>query len=319
MYLNNFLKEIREGTIFGSPAVYIMTVVEFQKRGLPHAHIAFRVAGQQPMTAAQLDEYVSARVPVVPTEGELLAQLGDIPLTPTPCDDDTAAILQHMRALRASVRDVVASAGDAVKIVAALTQSTPAAVSERHGRNRAQTPLAARCSAMIAALKAAAAAYDCRHLVTTLMMHRECVPDRCYKRRETRAGASSTALPDTSECGTVCTALCFELHTCPTVSFALAVTAGPANTCKYGFPYAMCSSTHFDHNGCVVHRREEVRRPCLRPVVTFSPQQSCAVLLTSRLCCASRLSMPSWCLTTQRPFYASAATSTFSTHTLPGS
>ena len=42
-----------------------MYVVEFQKRGLPHAHIALRVKGPQPLTPEELDRYIWAEVPVI--------------------------------------------------------------------------------------------------------------------------------------------------------------------------------------------------------------------------------------------------------------
>jgi hypothetical protein len=36
--LKALLKDLRKGTSLGSPSVFIFYVVEFQKRGLPHAH-----------------------------------------------------------------------------------------------------------------------------------------------------------------------------------------------------------------------------------------------------------------------------------------
>ena len=61
-----FLEDLRSGHVFGGGhAVYIMTVVEFQKRGLPHAHIALRIAGAQPLTPAEIDSFVSAELPDV--------------------------------------------------------------------------------------------------------------------------------------------------------------------------------------------------------------------------------------------------------------
>jgi hypothetical protein len=50
--LNDMIRQLRNGTIFSKPdgspwkSRYIMWVVEFQKRGLPHAHIAVRLEGE---------------------------------------------------------------------------------------------------------------------------------------------------------------------------------------------------------------------------------------------------------------------------------
>jgi len=54
---------LRQGTVFGSRAVFILSVIEFQLRGIPHCHIAVRLAGAQPMTGEDMDKYVSAEVP----------------------------------------------------------------------------------------------------------------------------------------------------------------------------------------------------------------------------------------------------------------
>jgi hypothetical protein len=40
-----------------------MEVTEFQFRGLPHAHIAVRFYGPQPVTAAAVDTCISAELP----------------------------------------------------------------------------------------------------------------------------------------------------------------------------------------------------------------------------------------------------------------
>jgi hypothetical protein len=65
------LEDLKEGNIFkrsdGSPwkTKFIMHVVEFQKRGLPHAHIAVRLLGtdaEQPKTSEDIDAHISARL-----------------------------------------------------------------------------------------------------------------------------------------------------------------------------------------------------------------------------------------------------------------
>ena len=72
--LNDMIRQLRNGTIFSKPdgspwkSRYIMWVVEFQKRGLPHAHIAVRLEGEddaQPREAAEIDRHIYAKIPAV--------------------------------------------------------------------------------------------------------------------------------------------------------------------------------------------------------------------------------------------------------------
>jgi len=72
--LMEVVADMRAGTFFkdknGKPwkAKYIMYVIEFQKRGKPHAHIVIRLAGTEedmPKTAAVVDTLINARLPVV--------------------------------------------------------------------------------------------------------------------------------------------------------------------------------------------------------------------------------------------------------------
>ncbi|XP_046393620.1 uncharacterized protein LOC124161349 [Ischnura elegans] len=60
--LRKLLNGIRNGVIFGE-LIYILYVIEFQKRGLPHAHIAFRVAGGGPTQSDDIDSFVRATIP----------------------------------------------------------------------------------------------------------------------------------------------------------------------------------------------------------------------------------------------------------------
>ncbi len=53
------LQDLREGLTFQQPAVYLLWVYEFQKRGLPHIHIAVRFRGEQPLTAEGVDRWAS--------------------------------------------------------------------------------------------------------------------------------------------------------------------------------------------------------------------------------------------------------------------
>jgi hypothetical protein len=64
-YLHHLLDDLRDGSVFGRKAVYVMYVVEFQKRGLPHAHICIRLEGDQPRTAEEIDRHIRAEIPVV--------------------------------------------------------------------------------------------------------------------------------------------------------------------------------------------------------------------------------------------------------------
>jgi hypothetical protein len=58
-YLLQFMKNIRE--IFG-PILYYIRVTEFQKRGLPHEHIAVALKNV-PKTPAEIDKFLSAELP----------------------------------------------------------------------------------------------------------------------------------------------------------------------------------------------------------------------------------------------------------------
>ncbi|XP_046405004.1 uncharacterized protein LOC124170300 [Ischnura elegans] len=60
--LRKLLIAIRSGILFGE-LIYILYVIEFQKRGLPHAHIAFRVAGGGPTQSVDIDSFVRATIP----------------------------------------------------------------------------------------------------------------------------------------------------------------------------------------------------------------------------------------------------------------
>ncbi|XP_019152280.1 PREDICTED: uncharacterized protein LOC109149095, partial [Ipomoea nil] len=63
MKLNALIKEIRKENIFGSVLAVIYTI-EFQKRGLPHAHILLFLANHRGSVAAtDLDNFISADIP----------------------------------------------------------------------------------------------------------------------------------------------------------------------------------------------------------------------------------------------------------------
>ncbi|XP_019158039.1 PREDICTED: uncharacterized protein LOC109154766 [Ipomoea nil] len=63
MKLNALIKEIRKANIFGSILAVIYTI-EFQKRGLPHAHILLFLANHRGSVAAtDLDKFISVDIP----------------------------------------------------------------------------------------------------------------------------------------------------------------------------------------------------------------------------------------------------------------
>jgi hypothetical protein len=61
-YLSLFMKDVSK---FMGPVLYHIRVTEFQKRGLPHAHIAVALKNV-PQTAAEISLFLSAEVPRQP-------------------------------------------------------------------------------------------------------------------------------------------------------------------------------------------------------------------------------------------------------------
>ncbi len=188
MHLQNLMGLIRDGSILGRRAVYVLSVVEFQKRGLPHAHIAFRVEGPQPTTAEEIDAHISAEVPVLPTEADVWSRMGDVPTlrAGVRCNDDTAAALGVMRELRAAVPALLNVR--VPRAPAALYESQLLARAQECGPN---TPaaLAQQVAAMAATLRDVAEKRRLYDIVTSMMMHRECRPERCFKRSPRAPGA----------------------------------------------------------------------------------------------------------------------------------
>ena len=50
---------IRSGKLFG-PLVYMVGVVEFQKRGLPHAHLCIKKSSSEPKKNREVDQVIKA-------------------------------------------------------------------------------------------------------------------------------------------------------------------------------------------------------------------------------------------------------------------
>jgi hypothetical protein len=63
MKLKEIMKDIVNNAVFGKVTAY-MDVIEFQKRGLPHAHILLIPdTANKPRTPEQIEKIVSAEIP----------------------------------------------------------------------------------------------------------------------------------------------------------------------------------------------------------------------------------------------------------------
>lgn len=60
--LKAIIDDLRSGDVFG-PCTYHMYVIEFQKRGFPHAHIVMKFEGDGPDQSGQMDSWVWAQLP----------------------------------------------------------------------------------------------------------------------------------------------------------------------------------------------------------------------------------------------------------------
>lgn len=61
--LTELLDDLRKREVFGK-VLGLVQVIEFQKRGLPHAHILLIVhPDDRPQVASDLDKYISAEIP----------------------------------------------------------------------------------------------------------------------------------------------------------------------------------------------------------------------------------------------------------------
>jgi len=60
--LLELLRDLRSGAMFGR-TVYIVYVIEMQMRGLPHAHIVFKIDGDGPVQATDIDSIIRADIP----------------------------------------------------------------------------------------------------------------------------------------------------------------------------------------------------------------------------------------------------------------
>jgi hypothetical protein len=72
--LDELLRDLRSGRFFGRVA-YIVYVIEFQSRGLPHAHICFRVENMHDLQNNDVDSFVRADIPSEEEAGGRLREL----------------------------------------------------------------------------------------------------------------------------------------------------------------------------------------------------------------------------------------------------
>ena len=82
--LRELLRDIRSGALFG-PQAYIIYVIEMQKRGLPHAHIAIRVEDGGPVQGRDIDKVIRADVPGPEEAGGRLRELALKHMLHGPC------------------------------------------------------------------------------------------------------------------------------------------------------------------------------------------------------------------------------------------
>ena len=59
------------GALCGGKRIYIIWVVEYQKRGLPHVHIAIKF-GNERMTPEEIDAVISAEIPDLEEDATLV-------------------------------------------------------------------------------------------------------------------------------------------------------------------------------------------------------------------------------------------------------
>ncbi|KAK0427397.1 hypothetical protein QR680_010208 [Steinernema hermaphroditum] len=97
--------KVLRGGMFGDVAWYVYSV-EFQQRGMPHAHIVISLAGDPKTKVAQkIDEICQAELPVLPSEGDpeyrRIKRLRDIVeelMMHSPCENNnTAYCRQHTK------------------------------------------------------------------------------------------------------------------------------------------------------------------------------------------------------------------------------
>ncbi|XP_054282185.1 uncharacterized protein LOC128999618 [Macrosteles quadrilineatus] len=85
--LLELLRDLRSGAMFGR-SVYIVHVIEMQMRGLPHAHIVFKIEGDGPVQASDIDSLIRADIPSPEEAGGRLRALVLRHMIHGPCGTD---------------------------------------------------------------------------------------------------------------------------------------------------------------------------------------------------------------------------------------
>ncbi|XP_046391588.1 uncharacterized protein LOC124159723 [Ischnura elegans] len=85
--LGELMRDIRSGAFFGKP-LYIVYVIEMQMRGLPHAHIVFKIDGDDPVQAHEIDSVIRATIPSELEAGGRLRDLVLKNMVHGPCGSD---------------------------------------------------------------------------------------------------------------------------------------------------------------------------------------------------------------------------------------
>ena len=62
MKLEEIMAELKSGKVFG-PYLAHLGVIEFQKRGYPHAHLVYTFKSEGPQHLNEMDKWVWARIP----------------------------------------------------------------------------------------------------------------------------------------------------------------------------------------------------------------------------------------------------------------
>ncbi|XP_054272896.1 uncharacterized protein LOC128993160 [Macrosteles quadrilineatus] len=85
--LLELLRDLRSGAMFGR-SIYIVHVIEMQMRGLPHAHIVFKIDGDGPVQASDIDSLIRADIPSPEEAGGRLRALVLRHMIHGPCGTD---------------------------------------------------------------------------------------------------------------------------------------------------------------------------------------------------------------------------------------
>ncbi|KAI5708509.1 hypothetical protein M8J77_024181 [Diaphorina citri] len=85
--LQELIRDLRTGAMFGRQS-YIVYVIEMQMRGLPHAHIVFKIEGDGPVQGPEIDSVIWAVIPSPDVAGGRLRKLVLQHMIHGPCGTD---------------------------------------------------------------------------------------------------------------------------------------------------------------------------------------------------------------------------------------